>query len=62
MRCQPFETILHDAGLALAIEPLRQWFESERLDNPRLQTEIAREVIERTAEALTVFTRPRMVH
>ena len=39
-----------------------RWFASERLDDPRLQTELAREVIERTAEALTVFTRPRVVH
>ena len=59
---QSFETQLLDAGLALAIEPLRIMFEREGLYNPLVQSELAREVVERTAQALTIFTKPRVVH
>jgi hypothetical protein len=57
-----YETLLAQCGFTMAIEPLRQLFASENLDDPQVQFELAREVVERTVAALTVFTKPRVVH
>lgn len=62
MVAAPYEVLLHQAGLGLAVEPLRQWFAAERLDDPRLQLELAAAVIGQTQQALAMFARPHTVH
>jgi hypothetical protein len=57
-----YQTLLQEAGLALAIEPLRQLFAREHVDDPRAQSALTREVIECTVAAFSVFTRPRTLH
>jgi len=57
-----YETILHEAGFALAIRPLRELFEREHVDDARLRAVLTREVIEHTASALAALSRARMVH
>ena len=54
-----YEQLLHEAGLTLAIQPLREMFSYEGVDDPLLQTALTREVIARTTEALATLTRPK---
>ena len=54
-----FETLLHEAGLTLAIGPLREMFSYEGISDPLVQSAMTLEVIERTVSALEIFTRPK---
>ena len=58
----PYQRVLELYGFALAAEPLRRLFKREGVTDPRLQCELALDVIENTIEALATLTRPKTVH
>ena len=58
----PFEQMLAQCGFELAAAPLRVMFEMENVTDPRLQYELARDIVERTMSALEVLTRTKTVH
>ena len=57
-----YETVLADAGFALAVAPLREWFQREGVSDPELQIALAAAVVLKTQEALLTFTEPKTVH
>jgi hypothetical protein len=53
------QQLLTDAGFSIAFPHLETWFRRERINNPELQTALAREVIAQTTAALEHLSRPQ---